>query len=105
MSINLKIISSKTGEVFREKCHSILFTSQSGEVEVLSGHIPLIANITENTNIVIKTEGGEQIAFLAASFGFFTFNCNECLISLTSCTRQQAPADQSTSQVKMKKAS
>ena len=103
MSINLKIISSKTGEVFREKCRSILFTSQGGEVEVLEGHIPLIANIAENTSVIITCENEEKMAFFTPSNGFFTLNHNDCLITLVSCEKREL--EQKSNYTKVKKAS
>ena len=86
--IRLKIISKFNSDVFRSSCKAILFTSESGEFEVLADHIPMIANIKENSAIRIIDENNEQHFFeVSSSKGYFAFNYNECLITVAECRR------------------
>lgn len=80
--INLKVISRTNGEAFRSQCKSILFTSQSGQMQVLANHIPVLANIEANTQITVIDSENQTTTLNIASKGFFTFNHNQCLITL-----------------------
>ena len=83
--INLKIVSKKNGIVFRGKCQSVLFNTQLGQMQILAGHVPVLANIDQNTKILVENENGTLLSFLALSMGFLVLNTNECLITLPEC--------------------
>lgn len=66
MSLHLKIVTPER-TVFEDTVDSVTATTQMGEVTILPGHIPLVANLQAG-ELRVRANGGEQ--FLVASTGF-----------------------------------
>lgn len=66
MPLKLKIVTPER-VVFEDTVDSVTATTQMGEVTILPGHIPLVANLQAG-ELRVRTNGSEQ--FLVASTGF-----------------------------------
>lgn len=66
MALLLKIVTPER-VVFEDTVDSVTATTQLGEVTILPGHIPLVANLQAG-ELRVRTNGNEQ--YLVASTGF-----------------------------------
>lgn len=76
MSLNIKIVTPE-GEIFKDTIDSATIPTQTGEITVLTNHIPLVSAL-QHGEIILKKGGKTE--YLAVSTGFIEVNKNEITI-------------------------
>ncbi|MBM5789727.1 ATP synthase F1 subunit epsilon [Candidatus Parcubacteria bacterium] len=97
MSLKLKIVTPER-IVFEDTVDSVTAMTQMGEITVLPGHIPLVANLQAG-ELRVRANGAEQ--FLVASTGFLEVRSgNEVVVLADTAERAEELALEQIEQAK-----